>query len=145
MLRSTDRRAPYALLLTCLGLLFWPASAGAEHDQDALIAYTLTPERAKLFLDVGEKVIFIDLRPATEFRKKRLPGARSVPKSDLEKQFGKIPRAGRVIIYCDCPAKEIDAAYAFLEAKGYRNVSVMEEGFAGWVKRKYPVESGLIN
>jgi rhodanese-related sulfurtransferase len=136
----TPRLTLYALLLTCLCALFWPGWLRGEHDQDALIAYTLTPERAKLLLDVGEKVFFVDLRPAKDFQKKRLPGARSVPKTDLEKQFGKIPRAGRVILYCDCPAKEIDAAYAFLEGKGYRNVTVLEEGFAGWAKRKFPME-----
>jgi rhodanese-related sulfurtransferase len=32
------------------------------------------------------------------------------------------------------------AAYRFLSGEGYRNVSVMEEGFPGWVKRGYPLE-----
>ena len=40
-----------------------PARLRAEHDQDAEIAYTITPERAKLFMEMGEKPIFIDLRP----------------------------------------------------------------------------------
>lgn len=134
--KSIGRLALAVLLL--FGLQ--PAGLRAEHDQDAEIAYTVTPERAKLFLEVGERPIFIDLRPAKDFTKGRLPKARSIPISDLQKRFAEVPRSGRVILYCDCPVKEIDAAYSFLEDRGYRNVSVMEGGFSGWVRRKFPVD-----
>jgi rhodanese-related sulfurtransferase len=29
----------------------------------------------------------------------------------------------------------------FLEYRGYRNIFVMPEGYAGWVKRGYPLET----
>ena len=127
------------MLILSLGLK--PAITKGGHDPDELISYTVTPERVKLFLDVGEKLLFFDLRPAKEFQKRRLPGARSIPAAELGKRYAEIPKTGRVILYCDCPPKEIDSAYLSLENKGYRNLSVMEEGFSGWVKRKYPVES----
>ena len=127
------------MLILFLGLKAAVTYGG--HDPDELISYTVTPERVKLFLDVGEKLLFFDLRPAKEFQKRRLPGARSIPATELGKRYGEIPKTGRVILYCDCPPKEIDSAYLSLENKGYRNLSVMEEGFSGWVKRKYPVES----
>jgi len=120
----------------------WPGTAPGGHDPDELTSYTVTPERVKLFLDVGEKLLFIDLRPIKDFRQKRLPGARSLPLAEVQKRFAEIPRAGRVILYCDCPWKEIDGVYLFLNDRGYRNVGVMEGGFSGWAKRKYPVESG---
>jgi rhodanese-related sulfurtransferase len=74
------------------------------------------------------------------FRQGRLPGARSVPLAQLRRRYGEIPRTGPVILYCACPPEEIMAAYRFLSGEGYRNVSVMEEGFPGWVKRGYPLE-----
>lgn len=43
-------------------------------------------------------------------------------------------------IYCACSPLESQAAYRFLRDQGYRNDSVMEEGFPGWAKRGYPLE-----
>lgn len=45
-----------------------------------------------------------------------------------------------MILYCACPLYEVQAAYQFLRDQGYRNISVMEEGFPGWVKLGYPLE-----
>ena len=97
-------------------------------------------EYAKRLLDEGDRPIFIDLRPVEEFRKGRLPRARSLPISELRRRFAEVPRTGRVILYCACPPEEIQAGYQYLRDQGYRNLSVMEEGFPGWVKRGYPVE-----
>ena len=101
---------------------------------------TLGPEHARRLLDQGERPIFVDLRPVGEYQRGRLPGARSLPLRELLRRHGEVPRAGRVVLYCACPLEEIQAAYQFLRDQGYRNVSVLEEGFAGWVKRGYPVE-----
>ena len=95
---------------------------------------------AQRFLDGGEHPVFIDLRLPEEFKAGRLPGARSLPLRDVLKRYAEIPRTGRVILYCACPLKEIEPAYQFLWDKGYRNISFLDEGFPGWVKRAYPVE-----
>jgi len=118
-----------------------PAMVQGGHGEEENLD-SITPERVKLLLDSGEKLLFIDLRPAKEFHEQRLPGARSIPLAELPKRLGEIPRAGRVVLYCAC--RPGDDAYAnfFLRDNGYRNIAVMEEGFSGWVKRKYPVESG---
>ena len=104
---------------------------------------TITADRVKQFLDAGEKVLLIDLRPPKQFKERRLPGARSIPIADLHNRIHEIPKSGRVILYAANPQNEIlDQVFRFLEEKGYRNVAMMVEGFQGWVKRKYPVESG---
>jgi rhodanese-related sulfurtransferase len=100
----------------------------------------IPPDYAKRLMDEGDRPIFIDLRPVEEFRKGRLPGARSLPISEFRRRLAEVPRTGRVILYCACPPEEIQAGYQYLRDQGYRNLSVMEEGFPGWVKRGYPVE-----
>ena len=97
-------------------------------------------EMAQRLLDAGEHLVFIDLRPAEEFKAGRLPGARSIPFWDVLKRYAEIPRTGRVIAYCACPLKEVEPTYQFLWDHGYRNISFLDEGFPGWVKRGYPVE-----
>lgn len=101
---------------------------------------TLEPEQAKRLLDGGQLPVFIDLRPANEFARARLPRALSIPLSDLRRRYDEIPSTGHVILYCACPTEEITAAFRFIVAEGYQNVRVLGEGFPGWVKRGYPVE-----
>jgi rhodanese-related sulfurtransferase len=115
----------------------------AAHDTEDKVN-TLTPERIKYYLDNEEKLILIDLRPAKEFQQKRLPGARSIPIKELPKRLREIPHTGRVILYCDCPQNELiqDAYQVLADDHGYLNISVMPEGFKGWLKRKFPVEAG---
>ena len=98
-------------------------------------------ERVKQLLDGGEKLVFIDMRPAQEFQQSRLPGARSLPIAEVANRFSEIPKSGRVILYCDCKPYDIADRAVFLEYRGYRNIFVMPEGYSGWVKRRYPIET----
>ena len=72
-----------------------------------------------------------------------MPGARSIPINELDKNLTKIPRAGRVILYCDCPQNMLiqDAYQVLKDDHGYRNIAIMPDGFKGWLQRKFPVET----
>jgi len=139
--RRGIKRKAIALLLSLWLVWSFPTAAFGGHGVEDSIE-TIAPDRAKMLLDSGEKLVFIDLRPAKEFQKNRLPGARSIPIADLEKRFSEIPKAGRVILYCACTINEIADRAVFLEYRGYKNIFVMLEGYPGWVKRGYPVETG---
>jgi rhodanese-related sulfurtransferase len=128
-----------AALIVCLVLGGAARPVGAGHGTGGPVL-AIPAEYAKRLLDEGDRPIFIDLRPESDYRRARLPGARSLPLPDLPRRHAEIPRAGRVVLYCACGESEIQGAYQFLRDQGYRNVSVMEEGFPGWTKRGYPVE-----
>jgi rhodanese-related sulfurtransferase len=133
-------------------LLFYPAMLAllpAALRYDAMPVYgghgdepvqTITPERVKFLLDNKEKIFFVDLRTVKEFQQRRLPAARSIPVAELEKRLTEIPKAGRVILYCACRPGDDSFAYFLLRDNGYNNVSVIDDGFDGWLRRKYPVE-----
>jgi rhodanese-related sulfurtransferase len=126
-----------------LVLAFWGGVINAAHDAEDVVD-TVTPERVKYFLDNKEALSIIDLRPANEFQARRLPGARSIPMKELDKNLRQIPKAGRVILYCDCPQTMLvqDAYQVLKDDHGYRNVAIMPEGIKGWLQRKFPVETG---
>ncbi len=134
--RKIDLRFFLPLLL--LGILH-TGTARAGHGIEDTID-TLAAERVKQLLDAGEKLTFIDLRPAKEFQQSRLPGARSIPLPEIAARFAEIPRAGRVILYCDCKTYDIADRAVFLEYRGFRNIFVMPEGFSGWIERGYPLD-----
>jgi rhodanese-related sulfurtransferase len=131
--------------LTCLAtsclLILGPKAVRAGHDDEYVD--TIPAERVKKLLDSGEKIFLVDLRPGGDFQKARLPGAISIPISELQKRHQEIPKSGRVILYCACPPGGVDEAYSYLalRGKGHRNVSVLEEGFSGWSQRKFPTVS----
>ena len=127
------------LILVLLGVFVSPlghAGHGVEDTVDNISA-----ERAKQLLDAGEKLVFIDMRPAKEYQQNRLPGARSLPIAEVANRFDEIPKSGRVVLYCDCKPYDIADRAVFLEYRGYRNIFIMPEGYSGWVKRGYPVET----
>lgn len=134
--RSAARWAAMAVLVLAAGLA---SPARAVHEPSGPVL-SISPDFARRLLDEGERPVFIDLRPEDEHRRARVPGARSIPLRELRRRYAEIPRAGRVILYCACPDGEMQAAFQFLRDQGYRNVSVLAEGFPGWTRRGYPVE-----
>lgn len=100
----------------------------------------LAVEYVKAQFDRGRKFATIDLRPIQDYQKGHLPGAHSLPLGELSRRFGEVPTEDLVVLYCDCSASDADDAYQFLRERGYRNLSLMREGFSGWLIRGYPIE-----
>ena len=113
-------------------------AALAGHGGVPTVALT-EPDYLKWLIDSRQPVVVVDLRPASEFRRGHLPGAISLPLAELERRFAEIPTSPMVVLYCRCPLEEAAGAYHVLEAKGYANHVVLQEGYDGWLKRRYPV------
>jgi rhodanese-related sulfurtransferase len=137
---STEPALVAGACLLFVGLLL-VGGVDAGHDDEYIEA--ISPERVKRMLEGGEKIVFIDLRPTSEFQKARIPGAHSIPVNELQMRYQEVPKSGRVILYCACPPGGVDESYSYLalRSKGYRNVSVLENGFSGWLQRKFSTES----
>jgi rhodanese-related sulfurtransferase len=128
------RAAPTAMLL----LLLAPTAALAVHGGPAVPLAFVSAADLKRRLDRGDHPTLVDLRPADAFRQGHVPGARSIPLRELRRRYFEIPR-GRVILYCDCPRDELEAAYRLLVDRGAADVRGLEESFAAWAGRGYPV------
>jgi rhodanese-related sulfurtransferase len=113
-----------------------PAQAG--HTPGASFP-TLRSDAVKRLLDVKEPVVLVDMRKPAEYRAGHLPGAISLPMAELERRYREIPKAARVVLYCQYPLEEMGSVYSFLSSLGYRNLVVLEDGFDGWFKSQYPV------
>ena len=125
-------------LLGSIGVLL-PSAATAGHGVEDTVD-NLSADRVKQLLDAGEKLTFIDMRPAREYQQTRLPGAKSLPIAEVANRFSEIPKTGRVVLYCDCKPYDVADRAVFLEYRGFRNIFIMPEGYAGWVKKGYPLE-----
>jgi rhodanese-related sulfurtransferase len=132
--RRTEPKFYCIVLLLSLGVFYSMPGLAGHGVEDTVDS--LTPERAKQLMDAGEKLVFIDLRPAKEFQQNRLPGARSIPIAELANRYNEIPKSGRVVLYCECKPYDVADRAVFLEYRGYRNIFIMPEGFSGWTKRR---------
>jgi rhodanese-related sulfurtransferase/DNA-binding transcriptional ArsR family regulator len=93
--------------------------------------HTLALDELKEKMDDGS-VILIDVRPREEFEAAHIPGAISIPLSELELQFSTLPQNADIAAYCRGPYCVYAAQAArFLTHHGFR-ASRVEEGVYEW-------------
>lgn len=89
----------------------------------------------------GDAVV-IDVRPPEEYRAGHIPGALSVPLSELPSRLKKLPRGQEIVAYCRGPYCVLAfQAVEQLREAGF-NARRLEDGFPEWKASKRPIESG---
>ena len=86
-------------------------------------------------------VVLLDVRPVEEYEASHLPGALSMPVTDLEARLPELPREKEIVAYCRGPyCVFADEAVALLQTNGYQ-ARRLEEGLPDWRALGLPVES----
>ena len=88
------------------------------------------------------EVTVLDVRPSEEYRAGHVPGALSVPLSDLERRLATLPQGREIVAYCRGPycVMAIEAVER-LRRQGFR-AHRMEHGVADWRARGWRLETG---
>jgi len=88
-------------------------------------------------------VTILDVRPPEEYRAGHIPGALSVPLSELKTRLAELPKDREVVAYCRGPycVMAIEAV-ALLRKRGFR-AHRMEQGVADWRARGWRVDTSL--
>ena len=99
--------------------------------------------RGDLARRLGEGgVVVLDVRPATEFAAGHIPGARSVPPTDLRPGLRGLSRGAEAVAYCRGPyCAYADDAVRALRRRGVR-AARLEDGFPEWRRAGLPVAVG---
>jgi rhodanese-related sulfurtransferase/DNA-binding transcriptional ArsR family regulator len=87
------------------------------------------------------EVTVIDVRPPEEFAAGHIPGALSVPVTELKKRLGELPKSREIVAYCRgryC-VMAIEAV-ELLRKKGFK-ARRMEQGIVDWRARGWHVET----
>jgi rhodanese-related sulfurtransferase/DNA-binding transcriptional ArsR family regulator len=97
-------------------------------------------DRRKLLARIRKgEVVVLDVRPASEYEAGHIPGARSVPLSELEKALSTIPKSREIVAYCRGPYCGLsEKAVALLRAKGYRATRI-HDGVVDWREAGLPI------
>ncbi len=87
-------------------------------------------------------VLVLDVRPEVEFRAGHIPGAQSLPISDLRRRLRDVPKDTDVVAYCRGPyCVYADDAVRLLR-RGGRTAARLEDGFPEWARAGLPVADG---
>lgn len=90
----------------------------------------------------GGEVTVLDVRPREEYVAGHIPGALSIPITELKARLKDIPKDREIVAYCRGPycVMAIEAV-EFLRKKGFR-AQRMEQGVTDWRARRWRVETG---
>jgi rhodanese-related sulfurtransferase/predicted transcriptional regulator len=106
-------------------------------DRDSLEAISRDELRARLR---KKSVIVLDVRPADEFAAGHIPGARSIPSSELKRRLKEIPKGREIVACCRGPYCVYSyEAVEILRPRGF-DVRRLEGGFAEWLAATLPIE-----
>lgn len=100
----------------------------------------LTKEELAKRIRRKDDLLVLDVRPAEEYAAGHLPGAVSIPVSELKRRLRELPKSKEIVAYCrgSFCAFAPEAA-RFLDKKGYRT-RVLDAGLPDWAAAGLPVE-----
>jgi cytochrome c oxidase cbb3-type subunit III len=86
-----------------------------------------------------QRMVIIDARPPSDWRRVHLAGAVSIPYHDL-KRLDELPKDGTwIIAYCACPHHLSGIVVDELRKRGFAHAVVLDEGINEWHRRDLPV------
>jgi ArsR family transcriptional regulator len=90
------------------------------------------------------RITIIDVREAAAYREGHIPGALSIPVSELDARAADlVDTEATIVTYCSCPAEETSMyAATLLRERGFRSVAVLKGGFPEWERRGMGRETG---
>lgn len=114
---------------------------------------TATGERIDISLTEAQKLfssntgVFIDARPAEDYSRGHIQGARSLPWGEVDLKFMDVTQdldlETPIVAYCDGETCELSHNLAlFLREAGFMNTQVLVNGWKLWQQSGLPVTSG---
>ena len=82
----------------------------------------------------------LDVRDPWEYAEGRIPGALSVPQSDLALRLAEVPKDRDVLVVCATGNRSLRSA-GFLKAVGHTRITNLNGGTNGWIEAGNPVET----
>jgi rhodanese-related sulfurtransferase len=107
----------------------------------------LTPRQALARQIRGDRVVFLDARPADRRARTscRIPGAIRMDDAAVARERVALPADAVLVAYGDHGlSREPEALAELLRLRGFHEVRVLAGGFAGWCDLRYPTELAIV-
>jgi len=90
----------------------------------------------------GARMAILDARAPSDYAHEHIAGAVSVPFYDPEPYYAALPKDAWLVAYCGCPHAESGQLAQKLRAKGFKKVTVIDEGLRYWSGKGYATQKG---
>jgi cytochrome c oxidase cbb3-type subunit 3/ubiquinol-cytochrome c reductase cytochrome c subunit len=87
----------------------------------------------------GARLAILDARAPSDYAREHITGAVSVPFYDPAPYFDGLPKDAWLVCYCACPHAESGQLAQKLTERGFKKVTVLDEGLNVWRSKKYPI------
>jgi len=106
------------------------------------ISFMAIEEVQRRIADPSDELVVLDVREAEAYRKAHIPGARHVPRGQLELRVDSVlpDPMQRIVVYCEF-GKISTLATAMLRGIGFSRAIALDGGFRQWQESGYPVET----
>jgi hydroxyacylglutathione hydrolase len=117
------------------GMLNWHKSG-----RDSASTGTVTIQELCRRLDMGENIWILDVRGDDELKRDgEIPGAQHIHVTQIPVRQKEIPRDRAIYIFCGSGLRSMIAA-SLLQMGGWKDLSVILGGMAGWKSKKFPIK-----
>ncbi|MER1940407.1 MULTISPECIES: rhodanese-like domain-containing protein [unclassified Castellaniella] len=113
-------------------LLLWPSLSKGR--SNARIALTDAIQQIN-----REQGLFVDIRPAEQFKAGHIPQARNITLDTLESHVGTLPQ-DKPIVVVDAHGREGARAVTQLRKHGFQRVSCLDGGLNAWTEGGMPLK-----
>lgn len=93
-------------------------------------------------MDGGRELIVLDARPYSDYVDGHITGSVAIPFFELELVIDELPEDVWIVSYCGCPHTVSGLAFDALDAAGFSNIAVLDEGYYVWEELGYPISTG---
>lgn len=118
------------LIAAVLGLAALLPAAPAMA-QSAAPVPLIEPAQVRGLIGIGARITIVDVRTPQEFAAGHIAGAILMPRDTLPATFSRLPKTGKLIVYCRSGHRSAQAVQ-FLLAHGYTNAVSMNGGYTAW-------------
>lgn len=126
----------------------YDVDGGSVMNASDTVTVTLAPIEVAYYWYARGEARFVDARPRSSYRRSHVYGALSSPYNSAidGTPVADWPTGDRVVCYCTCPHHQSSIRAAELQAYGFEEMYVIDEGFEPWIQdHSYPVAGERVN
>lgn len=97
----------------------------------------LSPAQVKRLLDMGHRIVLLDVREPEEVALVRLPGALHIPMSEIPGRLHELDPDADMVVYCHHGIRSANVA-GFLRQRDFENVANLSGGIDAWAQTVDP-------
>jgi len=101
----------------------------------------VAPMELKREIDVGDRIVLLDVREPFEYALCRIENAKLIPLGELGRRVNELDRSAKTVVYCHTGVRSARAV-ELLTSEGFHSVRNLKGGIRAWaeeVDRKVPI------